>query len=286
MGRLDAVGVNALQIEYWNGPAGDRWAELADDQDKKLEAVGLAAMDACDIQPGHTVLDTGCGSGTTTFEIAHRVGAKGRVLGVDISGPMLDFGRTRLEALDIDTVTFDNKDVATYPCEARTFDRAFSRFGVMFFVDPIAAFTNIRSGMKSGGQIAFVCWQVLKKNPWMEIPFNIALQYLPAPPPTGPEDPGPMSFADPDRVRRILSDAGFDNINIESLETKLPCESDARAAAGNLVQVGAAARLLNNAPENIKTRVEEELQDAISEFQTDNGIMIDSATWIVSATSP
>ena len=81
MGRLEAVGVNAPQIEYWNGPAGDRWAKLADSQDVMLEALGLAAMGACDIKPGHTVLDTGCGCGTTTFEIARRVGAEGRVLG-------------------------------------------------------------------------------------------------------------------------------------------------------------------------------------------------------------
>ena len=131
MGRLEAVGVNAPQIEYWNGPAGDRWASLADSQDVMLDALGAAAMDACDIQPGHTVLDTGCGSGATTIEIARRVGAKGRVLGVDVSAPMLDVGRARLEALEIDGVTFDNKDVATYAFEEETLDGCESRMAVM-----------------------------------------------------------------------------------------------------------------------------------------------------------
>ena len=207
MERLEAVGVNAPQIEYWNGPAGDKWARLADSQDIMLAALGSAALDACGIQLGHTVLDTGCGSGTTTIEIARRVGAEGRVLGIDISTPMLDVGRVRLEALGIDGVTFDNNDIATYPFEEGTFDRVFSRFGVMFFIDPIAAFTNIRKGMKSGGRLAFVCWQGLNKNPWMEIPFKIALQYLPAPPIVGPEVPGPLAFADPALSSTVLQEA-------------------------------------------------------------------------------
>ncbi len=114
MGRLEAVGVNAPQIEYWNGPAGDKWANLADSQDVMLEALGAAAMEACDIRPGHAIIDIGCGSGTTTIEIARRVGAGGRVLGVDISTPILDVGRARIEAAGIDGVTFENADAATY----------------------------------------------------------------------------------------------------------------------------------------------------------------------------
>jgi len=286
MNRLQAVGVNAPQIEYWNGPAGDKWARLADSQDIMLGALGMAALDACDIQLGQTVLDTGCGSGTTTIEIARRVDAEGRVLGIDISTPMLDVGRARLEALGIDGVTFDNNDVATYSFEEGTFDRVYSRFGVMFFIDPIAAFTNIRKGMKSGGRLTFVCWQALDKNPWMEIPFKIALQYLPAPPASRPEEPGPMAFADPDRVRRILSGAGFGDINLESLETTLPLGSDVPASVEKLVQLGPTGRLLGNAPEDIKAQVSDTLSDVIAKFQTDTGVMIGSATWIVSATSP
>ena len=286
MGRLEAVGVNAPQIEYWNGPAGDRWASLADSQDVMLDALGAAAMDACDIQPGHTVLDTGCGSGATTIEIARRVGAKGRVLGVDVSAPMLDVGRARLEALEIDGVTFDNKDVATYAFEEETFDRVFSRFGVMFFLDPISAFSNIRGGMKSGGRLAFVCWQALNSNPWLEIPFEIALKYLPAPPRNGPEEPGPMAFADPDRVQRILSGAGFSDIELDSLEAAVPLQDEPAASSKQLAQLGPTARLLVDAPEDIKTRVEDELCQALADFQTDSGVMMDSATWIVSATSP
>jgi SAM-dependent methyltransferase len=286
MDRLEPVGVNAPQIDYWNGPAGDRWARLADSQDVMLEALGLAAMDACDIQSGHTVLDAGCGSGTTTFEIANRVGVDGHVIGIDLSGPMLEVGRERLKTRGIDTIEFDNKDIATYPFEKEMFDRVFSRFGVMFFIDPIAAFTNIRSGLKSGGRLAFVCWQALNKNPWMEIPFKVALQHVPTPAPADPEAPGPMAFADPERVRRILSAAGFDKIGLDALEMDLPLEADARSTAQKLVQSsGAVSRLLSNETDDIKTRVEDDLCKAVAEYQTDNGVRLGSATWIVSATS-
>jgi len=285
MERLEASGVNAPQIEYWNGPAGDKWARLADSQDIMLETLGSAAMGACDIQSGHTVLDVGCDSGMTSIEIARRVGAEGHVIGVDISTPMLNVGRTRLETLKIDGVSFENKDVANYPFEAGMFDRVFSRFGVMFFIDPIAAFTNIRSGLKSNGRLAFVCWQALNKNLWLEIPFKIALQHLPAPPPVKPDTPGPLAFADPDRVREILSSAGFCDINLESLETRLPLEIDVPASVEKLVQLGPTGRLLGNAPEDVKARIADDLGVAIAKFQTNSGVMIDSAAWIVSATT-
>ena len=286
MRHLEATGANAPQIEYWNGPAGDRWAKLADSQDIMLEALGSAAIAACDIQPGHAVLDIGCGSGTTTIETARMVGPEGHVVGIDISTPMLEIGRARLQSIDALNVTFDNKDAAIHPFEEDSFDRVFSRFGVMFFVEPIAAFANIRSGMKSGGRMAFVCWQALDNNPWLEIPFKIAHQYVPAPPPPDPDAPGPMAFADPDRVRRILSGAGFAEINIASLETTLPVGPNARATAQKLAQLGSAARLLSDASEDIKSKVEEDLSKRLTEFQTERGVLMDSATWIVSATSP
>ena len=287
MDRLEPVGVNAPQIEYWDGPAGDRWARLADSQDAMLEALGLAAIDACDIQPGHTVLDCGCGSGMTTFEISNRVGANGRVAGIDLSGPMLDVAITRLKARGITNIQFEQKDIAAYPFEQETFDRVFSRFGVMFFVDPVAAFTNIRGGMKSGGRLAFVCWQALHKNPWMEIPLKTALRHVPPPPPADPDAPSPHAFADPDKIRRLLSGAGFAEIGVDALEMRLPFEADARSTAKRLVQAsGAVARLLSNEPENIKARVEDDVCEAVAEFQTDSGVMLGSSTWVVTATSP
>lgn len=286
MDPLEAVGVNAAQIEFWNGPAGDKWARLADVQDRMLESLGAAAMDACDVHPGHTVLDIGCGSGTTTFEIARRVGSGGRVLGVDLSAPMLDVGRARLDALGVEGVTFENKDIASYQFEKNTFDRAFSRFGVMFFFDPVAAFANIRSGLKSDGRLAFVCWQAPEKNPWLRIPFKVALQYIPAPPPVDPAAPGPLAFADPDRVRAILSEAGFGEITIEPLETLVPMDTDVSGSVKKLVELGPVSGLLTDVPDEVVAQIENDIGVEISEFQTDDGVMMETGTWIVRATSP
>lgn len=287
MDRLRPTGANAPQIEYWNGPAGERWAQLADTQDRMLEELGVAAIEACDIRPGHTVLDAGCGSGWTSLELARRVGETGHVLGIDLSARMLDVARARLASNKKRNLAFDNQDLAAYPFAEKTFDRVYSRFGVMFFVDPVAAFINLRKGMKSGARLGFVCWQALDRNPWMEIPLQIALRYVAAPPPNDPEAPGPMAFADPDRVRRILSTAGFEEIDLQERESQIPFEADARSTARQLVHIGgAAARLLATATDDIKARVEEDLSQAIAGYQTNRGVRIAGTTWIVTATSP
>jgi len=286
MSRLEAVGVNAPQIEYWNGPAGDKWARLAESQDRMLVDLGAAAMRACDIRPGHSVLDVGCGSGSTTIEIARQVGPSGRVLGVDISTPQLGVARSRLDASGIGWASLENRDVATCPFEAGAFDRVFSRFGVMFFVDPPAAFANIRRALKSGGRLAFVCWQALDRNPWMAIPVAIALRHAPAPPPADPRAPGPMAFADPARVRTILSEAGFADTAIEPLETPIPLEPDVPGTVQKLLQTGPVSRLLGDTPDEVIAQIESDLGAAISGYQTANGVLMDSATWIVTAMSP
>ena len=286
MGRLESTGLNAPQIDYWNGPAGDKWANFADSLDVMTEDLGSAAMDACDIRLGHAVIDVGCGSGATTIEIARRVGAEGRVLGIDISTPMIEVGRARLHATGVNGVTFENADIASHPFQNETFDRVFLRFGVMFFVDPIAAFGNIRGGMKSGGRFAFVCWQTIDKNPWMGIPLRVALRHVAAAAPADPDAPGPLAFANPDRVRHILSEAGFVDIDLKPLVTLLPLEADVPGAVQKLLQLGPATRLLSHVSEDIKARVANDLVDVISKFQTDSGVMVGSASWIISATAP
>jgi len=288
MTRLQATGVNAAQIERWNGAVGNLWAGDAfrERQDRGQGPFGEAAMDALGLQPGQHVLDIGCGSGSTTFELANRVGPSGRVVGVDISAPQLENAKRRAAALASPIVEFHNQDVAIFPFETGTFDRAYSRFGVMFFAKPVDAFVNIRSGMKPGGRIAFVCWQSPGRNPWLEITGEVASQYLPKPEPVGPEDPSAYAFREPDRVNRILSEAGFSGIEITSVEKKLAFELDVAGTVEQLIQYGTMAPVISQATEDIRERIKADLSEAIQGYQTSDGVMIDGAAWMVTAECP
>ena len=214
MARLAAEGPNEGQIEFWNGPAGERWVDFMESQDRMLGPLGEAAMAAGEIAPGQRVIDIGCGCGTTTLQLAQRVSPSGHVLGIDISTPMLKHAQRRAATMDAVSIDLQNHDAATHAFEPQSFDRVYSRFGVMFFTDPVAAFANIRAALKPGGKLAFVCWQTLDLNPWMATTLAVAIQYLERPEPPAPDGPGPFAFRDPDRVRAILSDAGFSNVDI------------------------------------------------------------------------
>ena len=286
MDRLEPKGTNAPQIEYWNGPAGDKWARLADSQDSMLDALGRVAMDACDIASGHAVLDVGCGSGSTSIEMARRVAPGGRVVGVDISTPMLTVGLERARKRHVEGLSFENRDVSTYSFEVGQFDRVFSRFGVMFFVDPVVAFANIRKGMKPGARLGFVCWKSLEENAWFKIPVDAALGHILPSAPSDPGEPGPTAFADPGRVRRILSEAGFEDVSLKELETTLPLEADAQLSAEKLIQIGPASRLLADAPDEIKKKVISDLAEDLKPYETTDGVKIGCAVWIVLASAP
>ncbi|MDF2901645.1 MAG: SAM-dependent methyltransferase, partial [Phenylobacterium sp.] len=190
---------NADQIAYWNNAAGETWAALQDRLDRQIEPLGLRAIEAGAPQPGERVLDIGCGCGQTSFELARRVGPSGRVLGVDISAPMLEVARQRAAGAAAN-VSFIEADAQTHAFQNGGFDLAISRFGVMFFDDPTAAFRNIGAALRPGGRLSFVCWRPMLENAWMATPLFAAMPLLPPLPPPDPAAPGPFAFADPERV--------------------------------------------------------------------------------------
>jgi ubiquinone/menaquinone biosynthesis C-methylase UbiE len=196
---------NAAQAEFWNQTAGTTWVQLQDQLDRQIEGVGLEAMRALSPGPGECVLDVGCGCGQTTLELAARVGETGAVTGVDISTPMLEVARARPVPVGAARPQFRELDVQTGDLGRAAFDAAFSRFGVMFFAGPAAAFTNIRAALRPGGRLAFVGWRSVAENPMMSAPVAAAAPFLPPMPPSDPTAPGPFAFADSDRVRGILS---------------------------------------------------------------------------------
>ncbi|HVS78570.1 MAG TPA: methyltransferase domain-containing protein, partial [Steroidobacteraceae bacterium] len=215
MTLLAADDCNAEQVTYWNGHAGERWRARQQDQDALLAPIADLLLQRAAPSAGEAVLDIGCGCGFTTIELARRVGPGGRALGVDISAPMLERARERAPAgLPVE---FIEADATAYAFEPGAADLLCSRFGVMFFAQPQKSFTNMRRGLRRGARLAFVCWREAQRNPWLMLPLEKACRHVPRPPASGPEEPGPFSFADEHRVRGILQGAGFGDVKLEAL---------------------------------------------------------------------
>jgi SAM-dependent methyltransferase len=277
----DAPAANAAQIDYWNATAGPTWAEFQNQLDRQLEPIGLAAIEALAPRSGERVLDIGCGCGASSLQIAARVGTSGKVVGIDISRPMLTVARARAAQAEDPRPEFREADAQTEDFGAGGFDAAFSRFGVMFFADPLAAFANIRRALKPGGRITFVCWRPFQDNPWMREPMEAAAPLLPPAPPMDPTAPGPFAFADAERVRSILAGAGFAEIAIEPF--------DARIGAGDVEQtlnlsfrVGPLGAALRENPGQAEA-VAAAVRAVLARYLTADGVRMPAATWIVRA---
>jgi ubiquinone/menaquinone biosynthesis C-methylase UbiE len=286
MSAIAATGPNADQIAYWNESVGERWARNQETLDTLLIPVNERLLEFAHIAPGERVLDIGCGCGATSRAAAKRAGAKGRVVGIDISAPMLARARSLNGGPNI---TYLLADAATYSFSGMMFDLALSRFGVMFFADPSAAFANVRRALKPGGRLAFICWQEMKANPWVAVPLAAALTCLPAPEPTDPLAPGPFAFADAQRVKRILSDAGFSRIEVTSQAfTLLQSLGGPRAlddALGLATEVGPASRLLSEASPEGRAAAIAAIREALSPYVTPRGVAMGAHCWLVGATA-
>lgn len=283
---LAASGPNAEQIEYWNEKSGPKWVANADLLDAQIGPIGEEAMARAKIAPGERVLDVGCGCAQTTLQLAARVGARGRVVGIDISGPMLARARERSAAARAAQVEFLLADAQTAGFERGAFDLVFSRFGVMFFADPAAAFANLRRALAPRGRLTFVCWQTLDRNPWMAVPLAAAAKHVSLPPPPPPGAPGPMALADPERVARILDQAGFREVSLESVETRLVIGGGGgveEAARFLLEGVGPTSQAMREASADALSTVSAAVRAALERFRTARGVEMGAAVWIVTA---
>ena len=288
MTTLDTTGPNAEQVRYWNETAAPKWLEYQAALDMQLEALGALTMDHARLVPGERVLDVGCGCGATTLALARRVGPGGTVEGIDVSTPMLARAAALARDAGVTNVRFTNADAQTYRFEPGTADVLFSRFGVMFFVDPPAAFRNLRSALRPGGRVAFVCWQPLAENPWLLVPLGAAAQHIQLPPPPAPGAPGPFAFADPDRVRRILDEAGFDGIHLEAVRHTLTVGGGGLEEAVHLLLegVGPTSQAMRDADPALRPRVYAAVREALTPFVTPAGLRLPAAAWIVTARAP
>jgi SAM-dependent methyltransferase len=274
--------VNADEIAYWNADAGDRWVRWQEQLDAAFAPITAAAIASANPRGGEAALDVGCGCGATVLGLARGVGSGGRVVGVDVSEPMLAVAESRVRAAGLTNVTLLLSDASSHPFEPATFDLAFSRFGVMFFENPVEAFANIRRALRPDGRIGFVCWRGLGENPWFHVPLDAVLPLVPKPPKPDPEAPGPMAFADPDRVRRVLAGAGYRNVRIDAFDTRVSLGARANAV-DFLLQIGPASRLLEGADAGTRATAAERIAEALRSYETADGVTFDVAVWVVGA---
>jgi SAM-dependent methyltransferase len=284
MSHVDPSGPNVEQIRFWNEVGGPKWRAWRETLERLLAPLGAEVMDRAAVGAGERVLDVGCGCGDTAIELARRVGEAGSVVGVDVSEVMLEAARAAAEAAGRRNLRFVAADAQIGDLGAERFDVVYSRFGVMFFADPVAAFANLRRSLRPGGRFAFVCWQKLERNPWVMAPLAAAGRHLQLPQPPAPGAPGPFSLGDPDRVRSVLKGAGLERVEVEPWSGALSMgESSLSEAVDLLLDIGPVATLLREqaAGAELRARVVQAMREALAPFDTGAGLRMPAAAWIV-----
>ena len=226
-------------------------------------------------------MDVGCGGGKIAFEVAGRVWPGGRVVASDISGPILEMAQSTFSGSN--NLEFLRCDVESYEFEVRSFDLVISRFGIMFFDNPLKAFGNIRRAMKPDGQLRTLCWKTIHENLWMKIPAWAAFEVLERPSPPGPGDPGPFSLADSQVVETLLEQAGFKNISLT--EIKLDLNLGVLDEAVHLMtQLGPVHKPFIEASFADQEKARGLMKAALAEFDSEAGVRLSAACWLIRAT--
>lgn len=278
-----AQAFNEEQRTRWNGADGEFWVRQQEGLDRMLAPVTGPLLEFAEPRIGSTVIDVGCGCGATTVELARAVESSGRVMGIDISEPML--ARAKQRVYQFAETSYLCGDAAELPLHKIGAELIVSRFGVMFFGDPVAAFANLRTGLAPAGRLRFACWRPLDENPWLQIPLHAVYEHAPRLPKADPEEPGPFSFADTARVIRILTAAGFTTPSFAPLDVQLDVAASGaiEEAARQLVQMGPAKRALAEQPEEVRTAAIESIRHALKPYEGTTGVRMPAAIWLVAA---
>lgn len=281
----DSATIAAQQQAYWNGPQTRIWAAGHDMLDALLQPVLDLLMQAAGPAPGERVLDIGCGSGTSLLALARAVGPAGQVLGADIAEASVANANQRLAKAGFGRARALLADAATHPFPEASCDLLFSRFGVMFFADPVAAFRNLHRALAPSGRLAMAVFRSPAENPWASQPLA-AVRHLVAPPtPAGPEEPGQFAFADPARVRRILEGAGFHDVALAPAEPPMRLGASAEDAAALATTISAVARALTlaEASDALRAEVRAALTAFFRQHEGPQGVVLPGGIWLLSA---
>ena len=278
--------VNKNQRDFWSGKGGDIWVERQNAMDTMLSPLGEAALNKLNLNEGENVLDIGCGCGHTTLNIAKRISPDGQVTGLDISKPMLKRAKESANEMSISNASFNCVDVQTDDMGEEVYSAAFSRFGVMFFEDPVAAFCNINKSLITGASLSFVCWQSPALNPWQSLFIEAVKKYvdLPSPP---PRSPSPFAFMESEYVSSILEESNFQNIMIEGYEAEVNMFSGRSLSDSvkDYISINpVVSGMLKDSTEQEKTEIINSAIEAFSPYYSAKGLMFPSATWLVTTT--
>ena len=277
--------VNKNQKDFWSGKGGDIWVERQNAMDTMLSPLGEAALNKLNFNEEENVLDIGCGCGHTTLNIAKRIGPSGNVTGLDISEPMLKRAKESAVEMSITNTSFKCVDVQIEALGDQIYSAAFSRFGVMFFEDSIAAFKNINKSLISGGYLSFVCWQSPAVNPWQSLFIQEVKKFLDLPSPP-PRSPGPFAFMESEYVSSILEESKFQDITIEGHEAEVNMFSGRSLSDSvkDYISINpVVTQMLKESSENQIAEIVNSGIEAFSPYYSEKGLIFPSATWLVTA---
>jgi ubiquinone/menaquinone biosynthesis C-methylase UbiE len=274
---------SADQTERWNGATGCAWVEEQETVDRMYKPIEDLLVDAIVASAPRRVLDVGCGTGGTTVAVARRLGPNADCIGVDISEPMLGAARLRAERMAT-TARFIRADAQTYAFEPASVDAIMSRFGVMFFDDPVAAFANLRRAARAGADLRFVSWRAPDENPFMTTAERAAAPILPNVPPRVPDAPGQFGFADAKRVRRILDESGWTDIDFQPIDVE--CAFPETELTRYSMRFGPVGQLLSDTDESTRVRVVEAVRAAFEPYVRGADVRFVAACWMMAARAP
>jgi SAM-dependent methyltransferase len=265
------------QAARWNGPAGNAWVDLQELLDEMFRPFEALLVDAVAAEHAGSVLDVGCGTGGVTRAVARRAG---HCVGVDISGPMIETARAHAEREGV-PASFIQADAQEYAFDPGAFDAVVSRFGVMFFSDPVRAFGNLRSTVRDGAGLRCVVWRGPEENPFMTTAERAAAPFLPDLPARRPDQPGQFAFADPERVRRILAESGWAGIDIQPVD--VVCALPEKDLVTYFTRLGPLGMVLPGADERTRAEIVEAVRPAFDPFVRGTEVRYTAACWMVSA---